>query len=378
MSVWHDVLARAEQNLHPERPIDEALASLDDVTLPSATLIHLAFVVQRHPIAVLLDQMEDPSVAVQLVARHAGCTVYRVALREGLPGDLSTLPLRVDSLGNEIALLTAVGTTRQWRDVADRLLRLLYPAIYRPFLRQSELRDIFSSIQSRFDVASRLRFTRVSSVKRMLQRDSRRDYESGLVWTDVDFEQAFASAEEDIVYFRNVKFELCSSHRVKHPLISSGIHGTGERNAHFSINKRADLLHASISATSRSRAASDHGLAQNRGRMVGSIGLARPILASFQDRMVLDSDNLSRLATVFRLYQSSSASITHGNPYLDITVVDFLDGSVFDLVVASQEHLLIVPHLRATESAVIRLCQFIYERVGDAEFVDAGSLRAEH
>ena len=125
----------------------------------------------------------------------------------------------------------------------------------------------------------------------------------------------------------------------------------------------------------RKRIIQDRTISRNRSRGVERPTPARPFVAQLTGDGALDAADLQNLVARLRSQRKVSLSVLHGNPYLRATLVDHHDGSAFEIVVASDQLIAITPQLRATESAVTRLCQVIYDQIADVEFHDATDMR---
>lgn len=66
------------------------------------------------------------------------------------------------------------------------------------------------------------------------------------------------------------------------------------------------------------------------------------------------------LARVSR-YEASDAAVLHRNPYLQVALTDYLDGSNFDVFVTSVDKITVFPGYRASVSALVRLTDFLSE-----------------
>jgi hypothetical protein len=247
----------------------------------------------------------------------------------------------------------------------------MYPALYRPFLRQPDLATVFVNMQETLRPDYRLRLTKVSSLRRLGQSSTRRRYESELIWTDLDFEEAFAQAAQTSTYFRRLSFEVCHRAALGSRLESTDVTGMVNRHAHFATNSHPTWLFRATMPEARRRSEADFRLASNRDRFDSANTAPRAVIARFGEALGLEQADTRRIAELLRRLPATSVSVLHANPYLNATVVDLNDGSAFDVVMASDTEILILPQLRATQSAVTRMCRFIYDQIGEATFEDA-------
>jgi hypothetical protein len=364
-----DVLATIAGALSPSREDAEVAGALDRVQLPEPFRVYVAILLLRRDPHLSIEKVPQTIAHIRRQDASVATVLYEARWNEPTIRGASAL-LRITTLaGGDAATLMTVTTGPVWRHGLEKAFAWLYPTVYAPFLRQPDLRSVFESMQRALRSPLRIRLTRVSSLRRLLHTPSRRRYESGLTWTDVDAEEAFADAAESSTYFRSLAFDLCDV-QGKGRFVSTDIVGKVSRDAYFSSNARIAWLYNTAVVAALARVRKEQEIARNRGRLAAKGPEPRAILARF-DTGSLQRQDLPRIAERLRRMPSASVSILHGNPYLHAAIVDMKDGSAFDLLVASEKQLLIVPQLRATEPSVVRICRYVYDQVGEAEFVDA-------
>jgi len=80
-----------------------------------------------------------------------------------------------------------------------------------------------------------------------------------------------------------------------------------------------------------------------------------------------------------RKLPSSSVSILHGNPYVHLSILDYKDGSVFDIWVLSPDVITIVPQMKGTVAAIKRVINYIFDSYAEGqirEYSTPGSFNA--
>jgi hypothetical protein len=55
----------------------------------------------------------------------------------------------------------------------------------------------------------------------------------------------------------------------------------------------------------------------------------------------------------------------HGNPYIFLTIIDYVDGSTFDIWVLKANELIIVPQLKSTVNSLKRVISHIFDRYAE-------------
>lgn len=363
-----------------EKGCREALdvhASFEDAVHALSPLVHepdanlfLGLVLMRPGAADHLPNGDRGSITIHLVDQKSGRFLFTVRSHDPHLEDRPTIALRLDITdGGRIGVLTTVAHGPHWRYAVERFIDAAHPRVYRPFLRQTDLRSVFDALQAGLNSKEELRITQVSSKRRLLHSSSRRQFQSQREWTDKPYVEAFEEAEQSLAYFRRARFEVCRPD-VDGRLQSQDVHGSLSQNGVLSTNMRPAWLVSSGFAIAKARALKQAEFAQNRSRKAKTPA-PRTIVAQLAEQDSIERKHLPELVKLLRRMPKTSVSVIHGNPYLHARIVDFNDGSSFDLILVSSRRLLVVPALRATESAVTRICRYLYEQVGEAEFLDA-------
>lgn len=72
-------------------------------------------------------------------------------------------------------------------------------------------------------------------------------------------------------------------------------------------------------------------------------------------------DENKRFIEAMKKMKASSVSVIHGNPYIQLSVFDYFDGSSYDIWVFSEDKIIIVPQLKSSFQAVKRLINHIFD-----------------
>jgi len=65
-----------------------------------------------------------------------------------------------------------------------------------------------------------------------------------------------------------------------------------------------------------------------------------------------------------------SVSEYHTNPYIHISMLDYLDGSSYDIWVLTSDKMVIIPQFKATMASMTRLVNHIFERIHEGEVIE--------
>jgi hypothetical protein len=83
-----------------------------------------------------------------------------------------------------------------------------------------------------------------------------------------------------------------------------------------------------------------------------------------------NTESVSDLLEALSEQRGVGIAVLHRNPYLHVTVTDYLDGSNFDAFVTFDDRVLIYPGYRATVGALTRLTEHLAERFAAREVAD--------
>lgn len=105
----------------------------------------------------------------------------------------------------------------------------------------------------------------------------------------------------------------------------------------------------------------------NRSRRENLNLAARPLTIDFDiDQFSDPSENMKFIQALKRL-NKSSISVLHGNPYIHLSVIDYFDGSSFDLWVLNSNQLVIVPQMKGSIISIKRLINHIFDNYSEGD-----------
>jgi hypothetical protein len=108
-------------------------------------------------------------------------------------------------------------------------------------------------------------------------------------------------------------------------------------------------------------------LFMNRGRRENKLLEARPLEINFEQEVFKEKTNHSNFIEMISLLEDASVSVLHGNPYIHLNVMDYIDGSSYDLWVVDSKQILLVPQLNSTIASLKRVVNHIYDYYAEGE-----------
>ena len=140
------------------------------------------------------------------------------------------------------------------------------------------------------------------------------------------------------------------------------------RSSIYRVSKNFSLFFENILTDICGISQALYSLYTNRSRrQQNEVQPAKPLSIEFGYAVFDQPKKNKQLIDALKELTNSSVSVIHGNPYLHASIVDFLDGSSYDLWVLSQNRLILVPQLRATYSSINRICDHIFRKFREGE-----------
>lgn len=238
-----------------------------------------------------------------------------------------------------------------------------YPRIYLTLISQNRLSLLLHDFKEKYGFTD-LRVRRASLRSRFAGEKTRREAiipsES---WPNLGLDGAFDFAREQNGWFKSLTFEAWRNSRVDAEITvtRSGVMKTDRQ-----FLKVFDGLISPICQIVHD----NHELFRKRSRR-DSVSLeVRPLTINFGKDQLADEEERAKLVEAMRLLGKASVSVVHSNPYLQLSVIDYSDGSTFDLWVLNPRELVIVPQLKGTVPAIRRLVSHVFDNYAEGYVED--------
>ena len=343
----------------------EIVAGLSDVRLRDSERIHVLVVGSSESLPELLDARQQYGLRR---SGRDGLPVYTYQRKFGRANEntVSGEFAVARPTDEPIYLLIAVEPSTFVRDGLRPLVQTLYPAAARPFLTQAELRRTLRSVQEYPEVGS-LRILEWSA-RRRLSQPARKKYESLRDWTDVEMDTAFQEARQRNTWFRSVSFEVRSSSI--HAYAGGPLKAKLSKYGLFECNGGFGLFNETILQPLVRTAADRLRFFSNRERTRTPQHVPLPIRLEYEAEVFKEPAQAGRFIEALRRFKHGTCTVLHGNPYVHAALVDSRDFSTADVWVLSTTEVLVVPQLRASEAALRRIVNHIFEEFAEGTISD--------
>ena len=251
-----------------------------------------------------------------------------------------------------------------------KLMHKHYPIVSRLFLKNKEMEKIFDSLEEQ---TGNVVFVEFSHGKKRLSGMNKNI--SQMTYTNepyaVVFEKIFNADQwlESIRFeARIVKNEL--DEQISYPKYSGIISRGCFFSAVMSLKPFLDIIIPSAIKFAYER----NEYLQIRSNKIAN-KQAEPIVIRFDDKIFSDiSQNRNFVDSVTDLEHISVSSF-HTNPYIHISLLDYLDGSSYDFWIVSEDRLIIYPQISASTASMNRIVNHIFERIGEGDVEDYGKIK---
>jgi hypothetical protein len=253
------------------------------------------------------------------------------------------------------------------KDVLRRFMNSYYPDISRAYISSDELRTLLAKLESatgakvivdRITAYARIpyeqkEYTLNTHAKNLIEEKKKLKRETIRKYTDRPYKEAFDSAIMNDQWVDKVHFQMKSEDRV---VLECFISRSGVVRMSRSFFPFYQTLAPMINdiVERKFRLYSNRARSQTKPRPA-------PLVIQFDHDIFADSALNKRFVESLRQMTFISISVYHSNPYLHLSLVDYLDGSSFELWVFSADKITIVPQLRASEASISRLMNHIFE-----------------
>lgn len=348
------------------------LAKVENVQIPKGLFVCFQVLMSTLDIKNLLSSSAETSNKLSLNYSNTDFSVFSLTREIGtkqifnLRGDFAV----IQSEKKGIYLIISIASSVFWKDgVLWRFGRLI-PKVAFLFLRQDEMKQLFSLLYSNISGAE-IRFTKIVSKGRIQAEGARKRDGTGIEWTDLPLNDAFLKAEEENRWFKAVDFELItkSTERIFSPVV-----GRISKYGSIMCEKGVNFITPTILPRLLQIAQEKFKLLLNRSREKDPQHRAKPLAIEYATDVLKDKESFTSLIQTIRKYSNSSCALFHGNPYIHMSLADYTDGSSYDIWVVNPKRIMIIPQIRATEGSLSRLVNHIFEHFKEGAIIEGVGL----
>ena len=238
------------------------------------------------------------------------------------------------------------------------MLRALYPRVNMTFISHKKLREILNAFKTKSGFSD-ITVTRTSHRSR-LTGESGEKVVPLVSWPGTNMDRVFQWVHENNGWLNNLEFlsRRDSGAQAKMSFTRQGIVRT-DGFVPIIISAFVDPVAKLIS--------NNLAMFSGRSRNESAELAVKPLAIQFaSDQFEKVAENANFIKAMRRL-KTASVSVIHGNPYLHLSVIDYLDGSTFDLWVLKSNELVIAPQLCGSYGAIKRLINHVFDTYAEGD-----------
>lgn len=260
------------------------------------------------------------------------------------------------------------------RDFIDKcLLRFIsnsYPAIVQPVVKQNDLHRILSDLEMQF-LPNTLRITKSSAKRWVISEEpsgKKKRMGSRIDWERMSVKDAFREAAEEGKWFTKLTFRIFEIRQDS--LIDTYYTGSISKRCIILTNKWLSKYSEIIIPDLFSIAERKVELYKNRSRSETAAHEIRPLAVKFSENVFLEPKYNFEFISILEKIPHFGYSVIHSNPYIHMSLLDYRDGSSFEILVHEADKILIYPQIRASSISLEQIVSHISERFNEGEVVD--------
>jgi hypothetical protein len=241
-------------------------------------------------------------------------------------------------------------------------LRTQFPDVVVGFIPHARLKRLLGGFRANYEF-SELIITRATQRLRLPEEGTHRRVMPMMSWPDMALDEAIDWLVEHNGWFQAVQFDAKRD---------------GHTATRVSITRdgviRCDYLFEQVFRAFVMPVCKMHhenvNLFSKRSRRDNPDLAARPLTIQFDEDRFDDPHENQTFIQAMRSLRTASVSVLHGNPYIHLGVIDYMDGSTFDLWVVDSRELIIVPQMYVSVGAIKRLVNHVYDTYAEGEVSD--------
>lgn len=238
----------------------------------------------------------------------------------------------------------------------------LYPHISFTFLSHKKYKEMLLATIKKGNL-NKVWINRASVKFRFQSQDDNRRKMSAVIWPSMTLEEAFDWVQENNSFFYslNLRVELNYGYEYSVSYTRRGILTTG---------RQFKLFYEFLALPICELVSSNRKFFGHRGREDTANREVKPLMIDFPFEPFRDKNENHRFIESVEQLSNASVSVIHGNPYIHLSVVDYCDGSTYDLWVLSAGRLILTPQLTGTVESIGRIVSHIFDTFAEGKIRD--------
>jgi len=252
-----------------------------------------------------------------------------------------------------------------FKNLVTKLMNKHYPVVSQIYLTNNEMRLIFDKLQRETNLDITVEF---SVGKKRLPGKKKK--ESQVTYTNQTYLEVFDEIVAHDQWVQSIRYRAETIKIVENlESRTTEFMGVISRTCFFSCKKDFSPLVKIIIPHAIKLASVRNEYLKIRAESASELK-PKPAVIKFDDDIFTDISKNQQYVDALVELDSCSVSEYHTNPYIHVSMIDYLDGSSYDIWVLTSDRLAIIPQFKATTASMTRLVNHIFERIHEGEVIE--------
>lgn len=241
-------------------------------------------------------------------------------------------------------------------------IKSLYPKVLMTFITHKRLKRLLTNFKEKNQFREFI-ITRASQRFRFEEAGKHEKIVPMITWPDMELEEAFEWVHQNNGWFQSLEFKVKK-------IFDDSADICFTRQGIVRTNQFFSKVFESFTLPVCKILDENIKIFRNRSRRIRTDLSVRPLTIDFETEQFLDVTENDKFIQAMKHFRKASVSVIHGNPYLHMSVIDYFDGSTFDLWVLNPRHLVVVPQMEGSIPAIKRLINHIFDTYAEGKIKD--------
>lgn len=229
------------------------------------------------------------------------------------------------------------------------------------FISHKRLKKLLDDFQSKYQF-EKIIITRASCHIRRTDKSKKEKIFPMVGWPNMDLQEAFTWVYQNNGWFRSIQFKVGDAPTSEKISLN--------RNGVIQAGGMFEKVFTSLVLPICKLIQENNEFFGNRSRKNNENLQVKPLMIDFGTDIFAEVSENDKFINAIKQLKASSTSILHGNPYIHLSIIDYYDGSSFDLYVLNASELFIVPQMKGTVASIKRLINHIFDTFAEGMIRD--------
>lgn len=237
--------------------------------------------------------------------------------------------------------------------------RSIRPRCASPILTTPQIESLLKSFQKEL-INQELRVRQIGQRSRIHSSGAKKYIESDRKWTDLKIGEAFSEVREMGQWITDVAVEYSINHYHKASLKIG-------RYGEFVFTGGAKLASNIILNAAAKLSEERYLFLKDRNRSKQTGFKPKPFNIDFKVPVLSSKEQIEKINNTLSKIPNTTFTTLHGNPYFHAVMVDYKDGSVYEILIISPENITVIPQARTTVRSLQKLCYYVFSNFKEGE-----------